>query len=71
MKNTNNNESDELLFDVLCIATTKVVERIEYSIAHPTWFDKSLDKIFHYIFNSIDKFSIIVLRLLKDELEKS
>ena len=75
MKKNNKNELEELFGDVLCIATSKVIESVQYSINHPTWFDKLLDRLLDktltYIFNSIDKFSIIVLRLIKDELEKS
>lgn len=74
MEKNNKNELEELFDDVLCIATSKVIESVQYSITHPTWFDKLLDKTLMatltYIFNSIDKFFIIVLRLLKDELEK-
>ena len=71
MKKSINKELDKLFVDVLCIATTKVIEQVQYSITHPTWFDRWLDKTLDYIFTSIDKFTIIILRLLKDELEKS
>ena len=59
MKNTNkDDEINELFVDVLCIATTKAIEQIQYSIAHPTWLDRLLDKTLTYIFDSIDKFTI-------------
>ena len=72
MKYTNkNDEINELFTDVLCIATTKAIEQIQYSIAHPTWFDRLLEKTLTNIFNAIDTFFIFILKSLKDELERS
>ena len=71
MKKTNENELDKLFSDVICIAGVKAIEHIGYSLTHPTWFDKLLIKTLNGIEKFTDMFFIIILRFLKDELEKS
>ena len=71
MKDNSIDEGNELFYEVMGLIFTKAVENISYSLAHPTWFDRILEKILTVIFNFIDKLSIAILKYIKEELEKS
>jgi len=70
MQNNNKNELDKLFIDVVGLAIVKFIEDINYSLTHPTWLDKLVEKTLIILFFNIDKFTVTILKLLKEELNK-
>ena len=68
--NYHEDELNKLFDEVVCTSIVKIIEKVNYSLNHPTWFDRFLIKTLDIIESFVNVFFINILRLLKEEIDR-